>query len=254
MKFSSKIKFKLNKLGKNSSNSCNQQMSPYYIHIVTYKLGGSQVFLLYDLCFIYRFYSVNFYISYATKVSISIKLDISKAYNCVEWVFLREIILKLGLDERWAQLAMATVQAATYSMLINGVPQGYTSPSRGIKQGDPLSPYLFLLCVEDLFFLIRKATERQQLHGILSCTNRVCISHLLFADDSFIFCQATIEEWRHLLEILERYEAALGQAINSQKTSVTTQGKALATSALYLKRTSHNRDSLQLLIKLRSTQ
>ena len=92
------------------------------------------MFLLYDLCFIYRFYSVNFYISYATKVSISIKLDISKAYNRVEWVFLREIILKLGVDERWAQLAMATVQAATYSVLINGVPQGYTSPSRGIKQ------------------------------------------------------------------------------------------------------------------------
>ena len=68
MKFSSKTKFKLNKSGKNSSNSCNQQMSSYYVH----KLSGSYVSLLYDLCFIYRFYSVNFYIYNVTKVSISI--------------------------------------------------------------------------------------------------------------------------------------------------------------------------------------
>ena len=61
---------------------------------------------------------------------MAIKLDISKAYDCVEWAFLRVIMLKLGLDERWVQLAMAT---AKYSVLINGVPQGYISPSRGIR-------------------------------------------------------------------------------------------------------------------------
>ena len=61
---------------------------------------------------------------------MAIKLDISKAYDCVEWAFLRVIMLKLGLDERWVRLAMAT---ATYSVLINGVPQGYISPSRGIR-------------------------------------------------------------------------------------------------------------------------
>lgn len=94
------------------------------------------------------------------------------------------------------------------------------SPSRGIKQGDPLSQYLFLLCTEGLSSLIKKATERQQLHGIQSCTNGVSISHLLFANDNFIFCQVTMEEGWHLLEILERYEAALGQAISRRKTSI----------------------------------
>ena len=64
------------------------------------------------------------------KGQMAIKLDISKAYDYVEWAFLRVIMLKLGLDERWVQLAMAT---ATYSVLINGVPQGYISPSRGIR-------------------------------------------------------------------------------------------------------------------------
>ena len=139
---------------------------------------------------------------------MAIKLDISKAYNRVEWVFLREIMLKLGFDDRWVHLAMKTVHTATYSMLINGEPKCYITPSHGIKQGDPLSPYLFLLCADGLSSLIKKVVERQQLHGILSCTNGWCTY------DSFIFCQATLEESQHLLEILRRYEVAFSQAIN----------------------------------------
>ena len=108
-------------------------------------------------------------------------------------------MLKLGIDARWVKLAMETVCTASYSVLINGEPKGFINPSRGIKQGDLLSPYLFLLCVEGLSSLIRQAVASKSLHGILSCHNGVCISHLLFADDSFIFCQTTVEEYRHLL-------------------------------------------------------
>ena len=154
------------------------------------------------------------------KGQMAIKLDISKAYDRVEWSFLQQIMLKLGFDERWVQLAMATIHIATYSVLINREPKGYISPSRGLKQGDLLSPYLFLLCAEGLSSLIRKVVETKHLHGILSCKNGVCISHLLFADNSFIFCQATMEEGQHLLNILGRYEAASRQAINRHKTSI----------------------------------
>lgn len=136
------------------------------------------------------------------KGQMAIKLDISKVYDRLEWAFLRQIMLKLGIGERWVRLAMETVHTVSYSVLINGEPKGYITPSWGIKQGDLLSPYLFLLCAEGLSSLIRKATESQQLHGILSCTNGVCIFHLLFADDNFIFFQATVEEDQCLLEIL----------------------------------------------------
>ena len=85
---------------------------------------------------------------------MAVKLDISKAYDCVEWSFLELIMHKLGLDAQWIQLAMETIRTASYSILINREPQGYITPSRGLWQGDPLSPYLFLLCAEGLSALI----------------------------------------------------------------------------------------------------
>lgn len=105
---------------------------------------------------------------------------------------------------------METVCIATYSVLINGEPKGFVTLTRGIKQGNPLSPYLFLFCTEGLVVMIRKAEEARNLQGVLSSNGGVRLSHLLFANDSFIFCQATMEKCQQLLAILEQYEAASG--------------------------------------------
>ena len=148
---------------------------------------------------------------------MAVKLDISKAYDRVEWSFLKQIMLKLGLFEQWVALAMETVQTAPYSFLINGEPRGYITPTRGIKQGDPLSPYQFLLCAEGLSSLLRQVTTSGQLHGIPSCRGGVQISHLLFVNYSLLFCEATSDDCQKLLSILGAYEAAKGQAVNRHK-------------------------------------
>ena len=118
---------------------------------------------------------------------MTVKLDISKAYDKVEWEFLQRIILKIGILNQWVNLAMETMCTASYSILINGEPTGFITPSRGIKQGDPFSPYLFLLCAEGLSSLIRKAIENHCLKGVVSCNGGVKISHLFLWMTAYYF-------------------------------------------------------------------
>ena len=119
---------------------------------------------------------------------LALKLDMSKAYDRVKWIWLEKIMQKLGFDNKWCALIMKCVTTVSYSMKINGKPKGHIVPSRGIRQGDPLSPYLFLLCAEGLSALIKKEVENGRLGGVAVYRWGPKISHLFFADDSLIFC------------------------------------------------------------------
>uniref|UniRef100_A0A2N9G5Y5 Reverse transcriptase domain-containing protein n=1 Tax=Fagus sylvatica TaxID=28930 RepID=A0A2N9G5Y5_FAGSY len=153
-------------------------------------------------------------------VQMATKLDISKAYDCVEWDYLHAILLKLGFHSRWVELIMACVNTASYSVMVNGEAQGYIKPSRGLRQGDPLSPYLFLLCAEGLSSLIRKAERDHLFRGVVICRGGPRISHLFFADDSVIFCRASISDCGVIQNLLSLYEKASGQKVNGDKTAI----------------------------------
>ena len=113
---------------------------------------------------------------------------------------------------------MACIKSISYSLLINGEPQGHIVPTRGIRQRDSLFPYLFLLCSEGLHRLIQTATNNGEIKGVSLCRNGPKLTHLLFADDNLLFCRATRSECQKVLEILSTYEKLSGQKLNNEKT------------------------------------
>ena len=151
---------------------------------------------------------------------MAIKLDMSKAYDRVEWDYLSSVMEKMGFNEHWIRLMMLCVKTVTYSILVNGEPKGMITPTRGIRQGDPLSPFLFLLCTEGLNGLINQAFQQGHIKGYALCRNSSKLTHLLFANDSLLFCRATIEECQRILDILEVYGRCSGQQINQSKTTI----------------------------------
>ena len=115
---------------------------------------------------------------------------------------------------------MACISLVQYKILINGQPKGHIIPNRGLRQGDPLSPYLFILCTEALIANIRKKEEEKLLTGLKITHGSPAVSHLLFADDSIFFCKANRQECEVILHILKDYERASGQQINFLKSSI----------------------------------
>ena len=87
------------------------------------------------------------------------KLDIEKAYDSINWNFLMKVLHKMGFGARWMEWIWWCISTANFSVLVNGVPAGYFSNFRGLRQGDPLSPYLFVLGMEVLSVLIRRAVH-----------------------------------------------------------------------------------------------
>ena len=115
---------------------------------------------------------------------------------------------------------MKCISSVQYWVLLNGQPCGLIVPHRGLRQGDPLSPYLFILCTEALIVNIEKAKRGKQLTGMKVARARPSISHLLFADDNLFFCKAQKEECQTIIMILKEYEVVSDQLINFDKSLI----------------------------------
>lgn len=99
---------------------------------------------------------------------------------------------KMGFCKVWINWIMECISTVSYSVNINGEKKGYIKPTRGIRQGDPLSPYLFLICVEGFSSLLKLAKDRHKISGMKIAKEGPCLTHLFFADDSLISCKANV--------------------------------------------------------------
>nr|XP_023888394.1 uncharacterized protein LOC112000487 [Quercus suber] len=151
---------------------------------------------------------------------MALKLDMSKAYDRVEWPFLDKILLNMGFQESWVFLIMECITTVTYSIMVNGEPKGLIILSRGLRQGDPISPYLFLFCAEGLNAIFQKVAENGEIYGFSICKNGPKLTHLFFTDDCLLFCRSTLEECEKIQELLACYEEASGQMVNKEKTTL----------------------------------
>jgi hypothetical protein len=117
----------------------------------------------------------------------ALKLDMKMAYDHVEWAYLRAITTQLGFHRLWVDMVMRLISTVSFSVLFNGERLESFPPTRGIRQGDPISPYLFLLAAEGISCLLNSRIQSSSLKGIKVAPSSPVVSHLLFADDNLLF-------------------------------------------------------------------
>ncbi|CAN0918247.1 LINE-1 retrotransposable element ORF2 protein [Linum grandiflorum] len=154
------------------------------------------------------------------KFYMALKLDMEKAFDRIEWDYLFEALKKLGFHHKFIGWIRSCVTTVTYSINFNGRRCGYFKPSRGLRQGDPLSPLLFAICSEGLSRLLFSAVVSGTLKGIKIGRNAPQISHLFFADDSFRFLEINQAAIRTLKDLFLKFQLFFGQKINFGKSAI----------------------------------
>lgn len=159
--------------------------------------------------------------SKGSKGTMYVKLDMNKAYDRIEWDFKEAVLKKMGFITKWVNQIMSCVSGTKYYFHVNGKVRGNVSATYGLRQGDLISPYLFILVAKALSCLINQASMSNSLHGIRAILGDPCVSHLWFADDCLLFSRVSERECRVLVRILRDYEWASGQKVNFEKTNVS---------------------------------
>lgn len=147
-----------------------------------------------------------------------VKLDMAKAYDRVSWIYLTKVMRRIGFEQRMIDITWRLISNNWYSILLNEQLYGFFPSSRGVKQGDPLSPNLFIIVAEMGSRSINKLTEDESFigFGLLKWSDK--INHLSYADDTILFCSANKYSVRRMMQVLRDYEKVSGQMINLNKS------------------------------------
>ena len=151
------------------------------------------------------------------------KLDIEKAYDYVNWEALLDLLKRMGFGVRWCRWIRTCISTVQFSVLVNGAPVNFFGSSRGLRQGDPLSPLLFLVMMEVFSKMMKRVEDAGLLRGFRADGRRgegVCVSHLLFTDDTILFCDADEEQILHVRMLLLCFQAVTSLKVNALKSEM----------------------------------
>lgn len=154
------------------------------------------------------------------KRGMVVKIDLEKAYDRIDWTFLESVLRTVGFEEGIVSIILGCLRNTQLSVLWNGNRLAPFSPQRGLRQGDPLSPYLFVLCMETLGQRIQTAAVAKRWKGYPIGTNRSPVSHLFFADDVLLFGEASIQQAQVMQDILQDFCGESGQRVNQAKSRI----------------------------------
>ncbi|KAL9663716.1 hypothetical protein QQ045_019107 [Rhodiola kirilowii] len=194
---------------------------------------------------------------YGRKCYGSLKLDMSKAFDRVEWRYLKLLLLRFGFKEDWVSMILNYVSSVRYAFPINGKITSFFVPERGLRQGDPLSPYLFILCSEWLSHSLSKFQSDRIIEGIKISRGALQITHLMFADDCLLLFKVGDGTAAALSSMLRSYEGISGQTINYNKSELVLSPNATEPvrnsfqALLFVKPVSHHDKYLGLPLSLK---
>ena len=149
-----------------------------------------------------------------------LKIDMSKAYDRIDWKFLKAVLVAMNFSPRWIGWVMECVSTVQFTLLVNGSITQTFKPSKGLRQGDPISPYLFLLCANVLSIPLLKVEHNKAIQGIKEGRNGCTFTHLFFADDSLLFFKKDNKSLQNIHNILQWYCNLSGQNINLAKSDL----------------------------------
>lgn len=154
------------------------------------------------------------------KPGMLIKLDLAKAFDKINWAFIKAILTAFGFSSNLTQWIMRLISSIFFSILINGTPSKCFMPTRGIRQGDPLSPFIFVLAAEGLGRLIKQKIQTGRLRGLNLHRGSDTQSHQQFVDDTMLMAHPAVQEARELKNTLTLFAEASGMAANPGKSSI----------------------------------
>ncbi|XP_074352667.1 uncharacterized protein LOC141691812 [Apium graveolens] len=164
-------------------------------------------------------YEINHYLHRRTQGKsgvVVLKLDISKAYDRLEWGFVEKMLRKFNFHLVWIDRIMRCMSTVCYSFFRDGKIFGNVRPQRGVRQGDPISPYLYILCAERLTTILRRYEDNGLIHRCKISRGVPSVSHMLFADDCYLFFRATQVEAGIIKDILNKYDVCQGRLLTME--------------------------------------